>query len=53
MPRGLQARPFARTVTFMDNRQHDNDAINKEMRNIIEEARVILAGIQMLRWPAA
>jgi hypothetical protein len=46
--RGLQARPFPRTVTFMDKDLHDAEAINEEMRNIIEEARVILPGIQML-----
>ena len=35
-------------MTLMNNRQHNADALNEEMRNIIEEARVILPGIQAL-----
>jgi cytochrome b561 len=32
----------------MEKKQTDEDALNEEMRNIIEEARVILPGIQAL-----
>jgi hypothetical protein len=35
-------------VTLMEKKQSDADALNEEMRNIIEEARVILPGIQAL-----
>lgn len=39
---------FARTVESMDKDRTEADALNEEMRNIIEEARVILPGITAL-----
>lgn len=45
----LPVNRIPRTVACMDRReQSDADALNEEMRNIIEEARVILPGIQAL-----
>jgi hypothetical protein len=44
----LPVRRIPRTVTVMDKKQTDGDALNEEMRNIIEECRVILPGIQAL-----
>ncbi|HEY0487979.1 MAG TPA: hypothetical protein VGD30_00560, partial [Telluria sp.] len=44
----LMAPGIARTVQFMDKYAIDNDSLNGEMRNIIEEARVILPGVQAL-----
>lgn len=32
----------------MENAQHEQDGLHEEMRNIIEEARVILPGVQAL-----
>jgi hypothetical protein len=44
----LPGHRIPRTVPFMDKHQSDADALNEEMRHIIEEARVILPGIQAL-----
>jgi hypothetical protein len=44
----LSALSFTGTVEFMDKDRPETDALNQEMRNIIEEARVILPGIQTL-----
>jgi hypothetical protein len=44
----LLDRTIPDNVTIMEKKQNDDDALNEEMRNIIEEARVILPGIQAL-----
>ena len=44
----LMTPPFARTVTFMEKKLTKRSEIDAEMRNIIEEARVILPGVQAL-----
>lgn len=44
----LMAWGMSRTVECMENNAIYNESLNGEMRNIIEEARVILPGVQAL-----
>ena len=42
------ASSIGRTVQLMENKNNEPNGLHEEMRNIIEEARVILPGVQAL-----
>jgi hypothetical protein len=44
----LMGSAIPRTVQLMENKSTEHNGLHEEMRNIIEEARVILPGVQAL-----